>query len=467
MRRGRKHTDEARRKIGSANRGNVPWNKGKTHSEETRRKISENTRNAMRRPEVREILKQRASGRKHTEETKLKIRRTSRLHRGSTQLRRKPKGPVPFMFSPETVQQINSEIDKDVQQIFVEGKPSPNYSFTMKKPMAESTKQKLRDRIKQLWKDPEYREKVSSGVAARMKKAREERGIFDDDDDSGDNGHSRKRSPKTLSAPKKRGRPARQRKTESKIVNRVDDDEDGDLEYLDDEEEEEFEDEGREIFLAPNELSGLTKEDLGLVGSHAAGPVSGFGDLTRSTLEGMVDMVAPVSFPREELGADMDDSQVALQHSDLNGGENAGTSQGSVALNEGPLLENGRKNGRVITTADDLSDQLERSDLMMNVDIASDEPMAATVPVASGSGIATPSLSDMEIGLLEVPATEESLTDARNIGSPFDGIPPFVEVDEPLTAPAAPTSLDDLKLSSFEEDEDELFGSRMNSNVDF
>ena len=39
--RGRKHSEEARRKISEAGKGRVPWNKGKTLSEETRRKISE------------------------------------------------------------------------------------------------------------------------------------------------------------------------------------------------------------------------------------------------------------------------------------------------------------------------------------------------------------------------------------------------------------------------------------------
>lgn len=79
--RGRRHSEASKKKIGLANRGNVPWNKGRPHSEATKRKIAENTRRAMLCPELRQVLKKRAIGRKHSEETKLKIARTARLAR--------------------------------------------------------------------------------------------------------------------------------------------------------------------------------------------------------------------------------------------------------------------------------------------------------------------------------------------------------------------------------------------------
>lgn len=40
MPKGNKHTEEAKRKIGKANKGNISWIKGKHHTKETKRKIS-------------------------------------------------------------------------------------------------------------------------------------------------------------------------------------------------------------------------------------------------------------------------------------------------------------------------------------------------------------------------------------------------------------------------------------------
>jgi hypothetical protein len=59
----------------------VPWNKGLKHSEETKAKIRATTREAMKRPDI--IAKLTISGHKqrHTAETKAKISAKVSLHR--------------------------------------------------------------------------------------------------------------------------------------------------------------------------------------------------------------------------------------------------------------------------------------------------------------------------------------------------------------------------------------------------
>lgn len=54
---GRTHTEENRRISSETNKGRDPWNKGMERTEEEKKKISEATKEAMKRPEVRELLK--------------------------------------------------------------------------------------------------------------------------------------------------------------------------------------------------------------------------------------------------------------------------------------------------------------------------------------------------------------------------------------------------------------------------
>mmetsp|Transcript_33141 Transcript_33141/g.53741 ORF Transcript_33141/g.53741 Transcript_33141/m.53741 type:complete len:654 (+) Transcript_33141:80-2041(+) len=72
------HTEESRRKISVANKGRVPWNKGKHHSEETKKKIASSTRAAMLMPEIKQKLREHQLGRKHTPETRAKIKASLR-----------------------------------------------------------------------------------------------------------------------------------------------------------------------------------------------------------------------------------------------------------------------------------------------------------------------------------------------------------------------------------------------------
>ncbi|MCD9638336.1 hypothetical protein HAX54_022231 [Datura stramonium] len=69
---GKEKEVERRRKIGLANRGKVPWNKGRKHSPETREKIRLRTKEALSDPKVRRKMSE--CPRSLSNQTKIKIR---------------------------------------------------------------------------------------------------------------------------------------------------------------------------------------------------------------------------------------------------------------------------------------------------------------------------------------------------------------------------------------------------------
>lgn len=284
--RGHRHSEESRRKIGLANRGNVPWNKGRPHSEETKRKIAESTRRAMLRPELRQLLKLRARNRRHSEQTKLKIRRSSRLSRGNktnTQTKQR-KTPVPFQFDSDTIKNINGSIDQQIEDVTTA--QVGRETIATKPGMAEESKEKISRRIKELWNDPEYRAKVASGVEARMRRLREQglapakrqkkrtrtsAGVsasntpFSNPD--GSNVASENSLPQDNNS--------FQRDVKSEVV-LMDEDLEADEGVRGDEEEEEHS-HRQDVTFTSEELRGWTKEDLGIFGSHGEGLIPGFG----------------------------------------------------------------------------------------------------------------------------------------------------------------------------------------------
>lgn len=287
--RGHPHTDESRRKIGLANRGNVPWNKGRPHSEETKRKIAENTRRAMLRPELREVLKQRALGRRHSEQTKLKIRHSARLLRAAngkatSSRSRQRKEPVPFVFDSVTVQNLNKRIHEQVE--VQSPKEEGQLSLSPKRPMSDATKKKLSEKIKQMWDDPSYRSRVTSGIEAHMRKLQESKTCVPVEDIEDDFLDAKRR------AAKKRVRSAS--KTRSSLSTLADSsltskalEERGEAykpPSLIEEAEEEIRPtrrargESEFLSMSNDALKGLTKEDLGIFGSHDEGVIPGFDD---------------------------------------------------------------------------------------------------------------------------------------------------------------------------------------------
>lgn len=264
QRRGHRHTTESRRKIGIANRGNTPWNKGRRHSEETKRKIAENTKRAMLKPEMRQILQQRARGRRHSEATKLKIRETARLTRGTAKSTMRPskKTPVPYAFSPHVVKRLNDCIAKQIEHSFEQDThgDGQRYIITEKRVMSKETRQKLSRRIKELWNDPDYRSRVASGVEERCKRLAENKAqISDAETKSAEiepaevmESHSpTKRRPRRNAKKKdddtEQAKPARKQRVGKASANNAD------------------------IVLDSDSLQGWTKEDLGIIGAHGAG----------------------------------------------------------------------------------------------------------------------------------------------------------------------------------------------------
>ena len=264
-RNGHKHTSESKRKIGIANRGNVPWNKGRHHSEETKRRIAEGTKKAMLRPEMRRLLQKRARGRRHSEATKLKIRETTRISRGAGAIKRKPKKlPVKFVFEPRIINELNASVKQEIEANFEREDAQKKFVVREKKPMPPETRAKLSQRIKDLWKDPAYRMKVQSGVVERQKQLKAKQ--IEEDTKA----ESLSSISEAKNHTKRRARSARVKIAEETV----------------EEEEEEVEDDSviddrdAEIVLGSDVLRGWTKEDLGIFGEHAAGPVD-----TAATLE--------------------------------------------------------------------------------------------------------------------------------------------------------------------------------------
>jgi len=74
---GRKISDEHRKKLSESAKGKTPWNKGQSPSEETRKKIGDGNRGKIISEEQRKKLSEAGKDRKHSEESKQKIRERS------------------------------------------------------------------------------------------------------------------------------------------------------------------------------------------------------------------------------------------------------------------------------------------------------------------------------------------------------------------------------------------------------
>lgn len=136
--------------------------------------------------------------------------------------------------------------------------------------MAPETKEKLSRRIKAMWEDPQYRSRVIDGIeqrARRMGTTKSQSPEPDREKKKQPAGASQSSPEKTFKSPKRRARV----RPESLV----------DFEEVDDLDI----DSGTEFFFADDTFLGLTKEDLGIFGSHQAGPVqitSGTADVEQS-----------------------------------------------------------------------------------------------------------------------------------------------------------------------------------------
>lgn len=235
-------------------------------------------------PEMRERLKQRARGRRHSEATKLKIRETARASRGHAKQRKK-KNPAPFVFSPDVVAQLNERVQSELETQYKESPDHPGrYMVREKKAMPVETREKLSRRIKAMWMDPEYRSKVADGIEQRQIKLAKDRAENVDSLTIRAKAERKAKVRKEVASspgvdgPKRRVRSASKQKqspTPDAAVKQP-----PAPAKLEDESEQE--DDGEElteqvpehdIVLDLNSLSGWTKEELGIFGSHDAGTV--------------------------------------------------------------------------------------------------------------------------------------------------------------------------------------------------
>ncbi|KAL8466449.1 hypothetical protein ACS0TY_035512 [Phlomoides rotata] len=170
-----------RMRISKANKGNRPWNKGKKHSPETLQRIKERTRLAMQDPKVK--MKLINLGHAQSEETKMKIgvgvrlgweRRREKLILQDTchsdwqtliaeAARKGLLGEEELQWDSYKIlnKQHTEEWLESVKQRRIMRRPKGS----KRAPKSADQKRKISEAIAAKWADPEYRNRVCSGLA--------------------------------------------------------------------------------------------------------------------------------------------------------------------------------------------------------------------------------------------------------------------------------------------------------------
>ncbi|KAI5602298.1 hypothetical protein BDE02_01G146700 [Populus trichocarpa] len=174
--------EELRRKrISKANKGNTPWNKGRKHSPETLQKIRERTRLAMQDPKIK--MKLANLGHAQSKETRVKIGHGVRLgwqKRREKQMmqegcyfewqnliaeasRRGYTGEGELQWDSYNIlrQQLEFEWVESVEK----RKTTPRPKGSKRAPKSLEQRRKISEAIAAKWADPEYRERVFSGIS--------------------------------------------------------------------------------------------------------------------------------------------------------------------------------------------------------------------------------------------------------------------------------------------------------------
>ncbi|KAL5755442.1 hypothetical protein ACOSQ2_020188 [Xanthoceras sorbifolium] len=170
-----------RMRISKANKGNTPWNKGRKHSAETLRRIRERTRIAMQNPKVK--MKLINLGHAQSEETRKKIGVGVRM--GWEKRREKLMVQENCYFEWQNLiaeaSRIGSAGEEELQwdsyeilreQLTMEWlesveqrKAMPRPKGSKRTPKSPEQRKKIAEAIAAKWADPEYRERVCSGLA--------------------------------------------------------------------------------------------------------------------------------------------------------------------------------------------------------------------------------------------------------------------------------------------------------------
>lgn len=170
-----------RSRISKANKGNTPWNKGKKHSPETLQRIKERTKIAMQDPKIK--MKLVNLGHRQSEETRLKIglgvrlgweRRREKLMLQetcyyewkiliATASRKGLLGEEELQWDSYKI--LNKQHEKEWHQSVELRKIMSRPKGSKRAPKSAEQKRKIAAAIAAKWADPEYRDRVCSGLA--------------------------------------------------------------------------------------------------------------------------------------------------------------------------------------------------------------------------------------------------------------------------------------------------------------
>ncbi|XP_056176462.1 uncharacterized protein LOC115683707 isoform X2 [Syzygium oleosum] len=170
-----------RMRISKANKGNTPWNKGRKHSAETLQRIRERTRLAMQNPKVK--MKLINLGHAQSEKTRLKIgvgvrmgwqRRREKLMVQETcynewqnliaeASRKGYVGEEELRW--DSYDMLNEQLEREWLESVEQRKTMLRPKGSKRAPKSPEQRRKIAEAIAAKWADPEYRERVCSGLA--------------------------------------------------------------------------------------------------------------------------------------------------------------------------------------------------------------------------------------------------------------------------------------------------------------